>query len=78
MLMALAGAERIFGLIDEKPEEDEGDVTLVRVKCDDKELNNKEADNKDARMVFIAGEVTETTDKDLPCIILSLLSRKKR
>ena len=62
--MALAGAERIFGLIDEKPEEDEGDVTLVRVKCDDKELNNKEADNKDARMVFIAGEVTETTDKD--------------
>ena len=43
--MALAGAERIFGLIDEKPEEDEGDVTLVRVKCDDKELNNKEADN---------------------------------
>lgn len=30
--MALAGAERIFGLIDEKAEEDEGDVTLVRVK----------------------------------------------
>ena len=36
---------------------------MVRVKCDDKELLNKEADNKDAKMVFISGEVTETTDK---------------
>lgn len=32
MAMALAGAERIFELIDEKPEEDNGYVTLVRVK----------------------------------------------
>ena len=30
IVMALAGAERIFNLIDEKPEEDEGYVTLVR------------------------------------------------
>ena len=29
ILMALAGAERIFALIDAKPEEDEGYVTLV-------------------------------------------------
>lgn len=32
MAMALAGAERIFELIDEEPEEDKGYVTLVRVK----------------------------------------------
>ena len=30
--MALAGAERIFSLIDEKPEDDDGYVTLVRAK----------------------------------------------
>ena len=30
--MALAGAERIFGLLDEKPETDEGYVTLVNVR----------------------------------------------
>ena len=30
MAMALAGAERIFALIDEEPEQDEGYVTLVR------------------------------------------------
>ncbi len=32
ILTALAGAERIFAVIDEKPEVDEGYVTLVRVK----------------------------------------------
>ena len=32
--MALAGAERIFNLIDEKPEDDEGYVTLVNAKKD--------------------------------------------
>ena len=34
IIMAMAGAERIFNLMDEKPEEDEGDVTLVNVKVD--------------------------------------------
>lgn len=34
IVMALAGAERIFNLIDEKPEDDEGYVTLVNVKKD--------------------------------------------
>lgn len=34
VIMALAGAERIFELLDEEPEGDEGDVTLVRVKMD--------------------------------------------
>ncbi len=31
VVMALAGAQRVFDLIDEKPEEDEGDVTLINV-----------------------------------------------
>ncbi len=37
-LRALAGAERIFGLIDEEPEVDKGKVTLVNVKEVDGEL----------------------------------------
>lgn len=32
VVMAMAGAERIFSLVDEKPEEDEGYVTLVNAK----------------------------------------------
>ena len=32
IIMALAGCERIFGLLDEQPEADEGNVTLVNVK----------------------------------------------
>ncbi len=32
IVMALAGSERIFNLLDEKPETDEGYVTLVRAK----------------------------------------------
>ena len=35
VVMALAGAERIFNLIDEKPEEDEGYVTLVNARKDE-------------------------------------------
>ncbi|MDR2752498.1 MAG: ABC transporter ATP-binding protein/permease [Clostridiales bacterium] len=38
VIMALAGAERIFNLMDEKPEEDEGYVTLARVKEEKGEL----------------------------------------
>ena len=38
IVMALAGAGRIFDLMDEKPEEDEGYVTLVRAKYVDGEL----------------------------------------
>ena len=34
IIMALAGAQRIFTLLDEEPEEDEGDVTLVNVLLD--------------------------------------------
>ena len=35
IIMALAGAERIFNLLDEKPEEDEGYVQLVRSRMDE-------------------------------------------
>lgn len=35
IVMALAGADRIFRLLDEKPEEDEGYVMLVRAKIDE-------------------------------------------
>ncbi len=35
IVMALAGAERIFALIDEEPETDEGYVSLVNAKKDE-------------------------------------------
>lgn len=35
IIMALAGADRIFDMLDEEPEEDNGTVTLKRVKIDD-------------------------------------------
>lgn len=38
MAMALAGAERIFNLIDEEPEQDCGYVTLVHVKTDGRQM----------------------------------------
>ncbi len=43
LLSALAGAERIFNLIDEKPEEDDGFVTLVNV-VEDENGNFEEVD----------------------------------
>lgn len=45
IIMALAGAERIFALIDEKPEVDEGYVTLVNAKDENGQL--VETDEKD-------------------------------
>ena len=35
VVMAMAGASRVFGLLDEKPEEDNGYVTLVNAKYDE-------------------------------------------
>ena len=35
VIMAMAGASRVFGLLDEKPEEDNGYVTLVNAKYDE-------------------------------------------
>ena len=35
IVMAMAGAKRVFDLLDEKPEEDEGYVTLVRARRED-------------------------------------------
>ena len=45
ILLALAGAERIFDIIDEKPEEDEGYVTLVNARIDE-DGNITEADER--------------------------------
>lgn len=42
VVMALAGAERIFRLLDEDVEEDNGDVTLVRVRRDGETLTECE------------------------------------
>ena len=48
--MALAGAKRIFELLDEKPETDEGYVTLVNVKEENGEL--KETDARTGRWAW--------------------------
>ena len=47
IVMALAGAERIFRLMDEEPELDEGYVTLV---------NAKEENGKDVYKRQVSGE----------------------
>lgn len=44
VVMALAGAERIFELLDEEPEEDNGYVTLVNAKIENGEI--KESDKR--------------------------------
>lgn len=54
LLSAMAGAERIFTLIDEAPEEDEGSVTLVNV-CKDQDGKLSEC-----------GEVTQTWAWKIP------------
>ena len=47
IIMALAGAQRIFDLVDEKPEEDEGYVTLVNAHIKEKENVDAAAVNAD-------------------------------
>ncbi len=42
IVMALAGAERVFALLDEEPEADEGYVTLVNAKKEDGRLSEAE------------------------------------
>ena len=42
VLVALAGAERVFDMLDEKSEEDEGKVTLVRVSGHDENMHEVE------------------------------------
>ena len=44
IIMALAGAKRIFDLIEEKPEIDEGDVILVNLDENGKETNKRTKD----------------------------------
>ncbi len=50
IIMALAGADRVFALMDEKPEEDEGYVTLVNAEIRDGELT--EADHRTGRWAW--------------------------
>ncbi len=42
IILAMAGAERVFNLIDEEPEEDEGYVTLVNAKEENGQLTESE------------------------------------
>ncbi len=42
IVMAMAGAERVFALLDEEPEEDKGYVTLVNARKEDGELKESE------------------------------------
>ena len=56
IIMALAGAERIFSLLDEEPEKDEGTVTLVHAKFD-KDENLVESD--DANSNTLAWKIPE-------------------
>ena len=49
--MSLAGAERVFSLIDEVPEEDEGYVTLVNAEIDEKG-NIKESEKQTGRWAW--------------------------
>lgn len=64
MAMALAGAERIFELIDEKPETDDGYVTLVKVQGKSEEAKSllSKADKMTVREVP-AEMVIETKEK---------------
>ena len=59
IIMALAGAERIFALMDEEPEEDHGTVTLVNVSYD-KEGHQLEESEK--RTNLWAWRVPHSTD----------------
>ncbi len=63
VLVALAGAERVFDMLDEKSEEDDGKVTLVRVSSHDgnmhevEESTGKWAWKKDGVLVPFRGSV---------------------
>ena len=62
VVMAMAGAERIFNLLDEQPETDEGTVTLVNVKEDaqGKLVECKERTDKETgklKLVKLEGDV---------------------
>ncbi len=51
VIMAMAGADRIFGLLDEKPETDDGYVTLVNAEVDENG-NIKESDKRTGRWAW--------------------------
>ncbi len=51
IVMAMAGAQRIFSLMDEQPETDDGYVTLVRAECDG-EGNVTETDKRTGKWAW--------------------------
>lgn len=55
VIMAMAGASRIFELLDEKPEEDNGTVTLVNV-CQDQDGNMTECDGRTGHWAWKDGD----------------------
>ena len=58
VMMALAGAKRIFDVMDEKSEVDEGDVTLVNVRSDDELTECEEHTGHWAWKKYRDGQVT--------------------
>ena len=67
IVMGLAGAERIFKLLDETPETDEGYVTLVNVRKNPefkgKATSTERNDEKAAPLIASEGEWLETEEK---------------
>lgn len=59
IIMALAGASRIFNLIDEKPENDDGCITLVNISQDD---NGSIIESKNHTGIWAWKEINETGD----------------
>ena len=47
VMMALAGASRIFALMDEQPEDDDGSVTLVNVELGEDGRTMTEVDQRE-------------------------------
>ena len=62
VIMALAGAERIFSLLDEKPEEDEGYVMLTNAEYVDGELRPTEKQHTGVWAWKHYHQATDTTD----------------
>ena len=63
VMMALAGASRIFQLMDEKPEDDGGSVTLVNVELGEDGRTMTEVDHETGHW---AGSVRKATTAPVP------------
>lgn len=65
IIMALAGADRIFQLLDEKPETDEGYVTLVNAKIENGEIKEAGKEHTGVWAWKHYHKATDTTDYKL-------------